>query len=43
MKEEMIDFTYPEGYKKALDSLDFLPEDQRDMIVSMFIPMMLTY
>ena len=27
--EEKVNFTYPEGYQEAADSLTFLPEDKR--------------
>lgn len=34
MEKEEIKFTsYPEGYKKAADSLKFIPEDQREAIL----------
>lgn len=29
---EKVDFSYPEGYKKALESLSFLPEEMRESL-----------
>ncbi len=34
---EKLDFTYPEGYQKALDSLTFLPEEAREALVQAFL------
>ncbi|MCX8199230.1 MAG: hypothetical protein N3E36_04275 [Sulfolobales archaeon] len=34
--EERV-FTYPEGWEEVLESLDFLPEEQRDLILKLFI------
>ena len=33
---EKVDFSYPEGYQKALDSLTFLPEEARAGLVEAF-------
>ena len=40
---EMVDFSSMEGYQKALDSLDFLPEEMRDELVSGLISLALFY
>ena len=29
-KDDLVEFTYPEGFKKAAATLTFLPEDQRE-------------
>jgi hypothetical protein len=29
-----VPFTYPEGYQAMINSLDFLPEDQREAALS---------
>lgn len=28
--QEKVEFTYPEGFKKAAEALDFLPEEERE-------------
>ena len=38
-KNQKVEFT-KDGYKKAVDSLDFLPEDQRE---AQFIGVIITY
>ncbi len=41
IQDEKIDFTYPDGFMKAANSLDFLPEEQRVMMTTMFVGAML--
>ena len=36
-KDAEIDFSYPEGFKKAAASLDFLPEESREATLERFI------
>lgn len=43
MNEEKIDFSYPEGYQKALESLDFLAEEEREMMVQMLFGYILSF
>lgn len=34
---EKVDFSYPEGFQKAVDSLTFLPEEQRAAMLIVLI------
>ena len=40
MENEFVAYT-PEGFKKAAAYLDFLPEDQREMMLSLAISFLL--
>lgn len=41
--EEKVDFTYPEGFRKAAAALDFLPEEQREPTLRRFISMAIRF
>ena len=40
-KNEVLDYSYPEGFKKAAESLDFLPEEEREGFLSLFLAMLM--
>ena len=40
---EKVDFSYPEGFQKAVDNLTFLPEEMRELMLSVLLnPLFLT-
>lgn len=40
MEQEFVEYT-PEGFRKAAAYLDFLPEDQREMMLAMAVSFLL--
>ena len=37
---DKLDYSYPEGFKKAASSLVFLPEEQREAMLSTFLTLL---